>query len=56
MPITAAPNEYRVQSGDSLVSIASRFGLLSADLIALNPQLKPPRYYLYPGQIIRIRP
>ncbi|HLF26411.1 MAG TPA: LysM peptidoglycan-binding domain-containing protein [Anaerolineae bacterium] len=55
-PITAAPDEYIVQRGDSLVSIAKKFGLLSADLIALNPQLQPPRYYVYPGQILRIRP
>ena len=55
-PASAAPNEYVVQPGESLVLIAGKFGLLSADLIALNPQLKAPRYYVYPGQIIRIRP
>lgn len=55
-PLPAAPNEYVVQPGESLVLIARKFGLVSADLIALNPQLQPPRYYVYPGQIIRIRP
>ena len=55
-PIASAPDEYVVQPGDTLVSIAKKFGLLSADLLALNPQVKPPRYYVYPGQAIKIRP
>ena len=53
--VAAGSNTYVVQRGDTLRSIAKRFGLHWADIAALNPAIKPPGYILYVGQVIRLR-
>lgn len=49
------PNEdfYEVKAGDSPYSIAMELGMSTADLMSLNPEIKPP-YTIYPGQILKI--
>ncbi|MDN5345470.1 MAG: hypothetical protein PWQ18_1584, partial [Clostridia bacterium] len=42
---------YTVQSGDSMYTIAQRFGVSLNDLIAANPQVKDPNL-IYPGQVL----
>ena len=46
---------YRVQTGDSVYSIAQAFGTASSDLVALNPELNNPAL-LSPGSAIKIPP
>jgi LysM repeat protein len=49
---TVSPRIYRVQSGDTLGAIASRFDTTVAELMALNPGIEPTA--LRVGQQIRI--
>jgi LysM repeat protein len=49
---TVSPRIYRVQSGDTLGAIASRFNTTVAELMALNPGIEPTA--LRVGQQIRI--
>lgn len=54
-PVAAAgarPQEYTVQQGDTLYSIARRFGTTVAELAELNDLADPDR--LQPGQVLRI--
>jgi cell wall-associated NlpC family hydrolase len=48
----AQPQEYTVQQGDTLYSIARRFGITVAELVALNDLADPDR--LRPGQVLRL--
>ena len=54
IPIGAgtAPRYYVVRPGDTLVSIADRYGLELEDLLNLN-RLENPNI-IYPGQILRL--
>lgn len=45
---------YVVQRGDTLSSIARRFGTTVQSILALNPQITNPNV-IFPGQVIRIR-
>ena len=47
------PVYYQVVKGDTLWSIASRYGMALSDLIALNPQIKNPNL-IYPGNEVRL--
>ena len=49
VPTGDCPNEYSVQSGDTLSKIAARCGVPVADLQSLNPALSDPNR-IYPGQ------
>lgn len=49
---TAAPIQYAVQFGDTLGSIAERFGTTAGALAQLNGILNPSR--IIPGQVLRI--
>lgn len=44
---------YRVQPGDTIVSISKKFGIKMADLIKTNPQIENPAQ-LTPGEEIYI--
>ena len=44
---------YVVQQGDTMSSIAARYGLTVDQLIKANPQIKNPDL-IYPGQVIYI--
>ena len=44
---------YTVRRGDTLWSIAGRFGVTLTELIAANPQIKNPNL-IYPGEKVRI--
>lgn len=44
---------YTVQSGDTMFSIARRFGISLNDLIAANPQVRDPNL-IFPGQVLCI--
>ncbi len=52
-PTTIAADPYRVESGDSLSSIAQRYGLSQGVLEALNPSISSPDL-LYVGQMIAL--
>jgi murein DD-endopeptidase MepM/ murein hydrolase activator NlpD len=47
---------YVVQSGDTLASIAERFGLRRETLVWSNPELAPDPTQVYPGQVLNILP
>lgn len=53
VPPAQLPATYTVTSGDTLISIARKFGLSLASLIRLNPQIPNPNL-IYPGQVITI--
>jgi LysM repeat protein len=44
---------YRIRAGDTLASIAPRFGLTEVELLALNPGIEPTALRI--GQRIRVR-
>ena len=48
----AAPETYTVQRGDTISAIAARFGLRTADVLALNGL--GWRSVIYPGQVLRL--
>ncbi|MBA4502788.1 peptidoglycan DD-metalloendopeptidase family protein [Marinobacterium marinum] len=48
-----APNTYRVKKGDTLYSIAFRYGLDYRQVARLNGIDK--RYFIYPGQTLRLK-
>jgi len=50
---SAAPREYRVQTGETLTSIASKFGC-SIDELATANKVAKPRYSLRPGQRLKL--
>ncbi len=52
----SGPFEYTVQQGDSVYSIAQRFGTDIPTLVALNPSIKPPAYNIMVGQKILVPP
>jgi LysM repeat protein len=45
--------DYVIQPGDTLTSIAARFGVTVEDIVRINPILVNPNA-IYPGQIIHI--
>jgi len=45
--------DYVIQPGDTLTSIAARFGVTVEDIVRVNPILVNPNA-IYPGQIIHI--
>ena len=47
------PVYYQVVKGDSLWSIAQRYGMALSDLIALNPQIKNPNL-IHIGDEVRV--
>lgn len=57
---TAAPTAaggqrtYTVQPGDTCFRIALNFNLTCEQLAAANPDLTPPDYIVYPGQVLTI--
>ncbi len=54
IPAVARPQEYTVQRGDTLYSIARRFGTTVEELAELNGLSHPNR--LRPGQVLRLAP
>ena len=46
--------EYTVQQGDSLASIALKFGTNIPTLLVLNPEIDPATLIIYVGQIILV--
>lgn len=50
---TAAPDTYNVRRGDTLSTIARRFGLAEQTLLAANGIDNPDR--IYPGQTLRLK-
>jgi LysM repeat protein len=52
----SGPFEYTVQQGDSVSSIAERFGTNIPTLLALNPSIQPPSYNILVGQKILVPP
>jgi LysM repeat protein len=55
-PTPSGPFEYTVQQGDTLDSIATRFGTNIPTILALNPSIEAPQYFIYVGQKILIPP
>ncbi len=55
-PTPSGPFEYTVQQGDTLESIASRFGTDIPTLLALNPSITAPAYTIFVGQKILVPP
>lgn len=51
-PRTTQKN-YTVQSGDTLISIAHKFGLTVAELQALNPEVDPQ--ILVAGEVLKLQ-
>jgi LysM repeat protein len=57
MSTAARPKEYIVKKGDTLGSIAEKFGLALAALEKANPQMGPPQRdfnVIYPGDRVNI--
>lgn len=52
-PALVGPGNYTVQPGDSMSSIAQRFGMSPSLLEAANPQIDNPNL-IYPGEIIHL--
>ena len=52
-PTTSATNYYRVQYGDTLSSIAAKFGTTWSNLQRLNGLSNPN--WIYPGQTLKVR-
>jgi len=50
--ISSTPNSYTVRPGDTLWSIASRYGISPAEIIDLNSL--PDPNVIYPGQKLRL--
>lgn len=50
--IETAPSTYRVQGGDTVSSVAGRFGLSTASVLALNGL--GWKSVIYPGQVLRL--
>jgi LysM repeat protein len=50
--VSGAPGTYTVQAGDSLLKIATRFGVTTQDILAANPGLNPN--LIYPGQTLNV--
>jgi len=53
-PPPPSTSTYVVQRGDTLSSIARRFGTTVQTLLNLNPQITNPNV-IFPGQVIRVR-
>ncbi len=53
-PTPSGPFEYTVQQGDTLDSIAARFGTNIPALLALNPNITAPGFIIYVGQKILV--
>lgn len=53
-PPPVIPDTYTVVSGDTLSSIARKFGLSLSTLEALNPQISNPNL-IYPGQVLKLK-
>lgn len=51
--IPSGSTVHQVKEGDSLYSIAMQHNIPLADLIAINPKLKPP-YIIFPGDFINL--
>lgn len=49
------PVYYTVVKGDCMSKIASKNHIPLKTLLALNPNVKPPKYVIYPGNKIRIK-
>ena len=47
------PKEHLVARGDTLVSIAAKYGCGTKELAAANG-IKPPRYGIQPGQRLKL--
>ena len=52
-PAQTIPVYYQVVKGDTLWSIAMRYGMALSDLIALNPQIKNPNL-IHIGDEVRV--
>ncbi len=50
---SSAGGTYTVRAGDTMWSIAKKFGISLSELIRLNPQIKDPNM-IYPGQRINV--
>ena len=53
-PTVPDTDTYTVKKGDTLGSIAIKYGMSLTDLKALNPQIKNPSL-IYPGQKINLK-
>lgn len=52
--LSASFKQYKVQSGDSATRVAKKYGLKTWELLAANPNLKPPSYTLRVGSYLNI--
>ncbi len=55
-PTPSGPFEYTVQQGDSVFSIAEKFGTDIPTILALNPSITAPAYNIQVGQKILVPP
>jgi LysM repeat protein len=51
--MTGAPQQYQIQSGDTLSGIAAQLGVSVADLMALNPNITDPNLIIS-GQMLNV--
>jgi LysM repeat protein len=45
---------YKVKPGDSLLTLAKKFNTKWDAIARLNPDIKPPYYVIYAGQVLKI--
>lgn len=53
--VTPGPNTYTVARGDTVISIARRFGIPWQRLVELNPIIRPPNYVIEVGWVLKLR-
>lgn len=49
-----ACSSYTVRTGDSLTTIANRFGVTVNQIVSWNPWLRAVNYKVYPGDVLQI--
>lgn len=55
IPAPVTKQYHTVKSGDNMSVIAAKYNMKLGTLLALNPQVKAPKYLIYPGQSIRVK-
>lgn len=53
-PAPSVPKTWTVQRGEYIDLIAQKSGVPAATILALNPNVHPPYYHIYPRQVLKL--